>query len=530
MSIPDSKSAPATERGTQNKLKPNTIGLVGVVFMVVAFSAPITAMSGNVPVAVGYGNGIGAPAGFIIATIVLTIFSFGFTALAKHITSAGAFYTFVSRGLGKPLGLGTGLLSMLAYMTMEAGLAGIFSVFAQQTFHDQFGIDLPWLVYGLFAILVMSLLSYRDISLASKVLSVVLIGEVVLLGAVAFSVLFHGGGPDGLMPQSLNPINALSTNGLVAGSVGVGLLFAFWSWVGFESTAIYGEESRDPKRVIPRATLIAVIGIGVFYAFISWAMVAGNGAEQAVALSTGDNPFDLLLTPTQVFLGPWAVTAMQWFMILGSFACALAIHNSATRYLYAIGRDEILPAVLGRSHAKHQSPHIASVFQSCFSAVLLALCFAIGIDPYGELFVLVAMFATIGFLTAQTLTSVAAIWYFHVRGSHPETASWWRTMLAPIIGGIGMIYVIYLLISNWELAAGPAGQTPIGKAVPWLVYGVLLLGAVLSWIWKRNRPDLYERIGSTVYDDRTEELTDRTTPVGVHALGEDGIEGDDRHE
>ncbi len=525
MSVPDSRSAPATERGAQNKLKPNTIGLIGVVFMVVAFSAPITAMSGNVPVAVGYGNGIGAPAGFILATIVLTIFSFGFTALAKHITSAGAFYTFVSRGLGKPLGLGTGFLSMLAYMTMEAGLCGIFAVFAQQTFHDQLGIDLPWLVYALIAVLVMSLLSYRDISLASKVLSVVLIGEVLLLGAVAFSVLFHGGGSDGLMPESLNPVNSLSTNGLVAGSVGVGLLFAFWSWVGFESTAIYGEESRDPKRVIPRATLIAVIGIGVFYAFISWAMVAGNGADQAVALATSDNPFQMLLTPTEVFVGPWAVTAMQWFMILGSFACALAIHNSATRYLYAIGRDEILPAVLGRSHAKHQSPHVASVFQSCFAAALLVICFFTGVDPYGELYVLVAMFATISFLIAQTLTSVAAIWYFHVRKRHPETASWWRTVLSPIIGGAGMIYVIYLLLSNWEIAAGPAGETLVGKAVPWIVFIVLVIGVIVSWIWQKSRPDLYSRIGSTIYDDRTEALTDMTTPVGVAGVEIEDDEG-----
>ena len=82
--------------------------------------------------AVGWGNGIGAPAGFIVATIVLTIFSVGFVALAKHITAAGAFYTFVSRGWSPVPGLAAGVLPMFTYMTMEAGLIGIFSAFADQ--------------------------------------------------------------------------------------------------------------------------------------------------------------------------------------------------------------------------------------------------------------------------------------------------------------------------------------------------------------------------------------------------------------
>lgn len=501
--VTNQEDTPPTAR-SGNKLKPNTIGLPGVVFMVVAFSAPVTAMSGNTPVAVGYGNGIGAPAGFLIATVVLTIFSFGFTALAKHITSAGAFYTFVSRGLGKPFGLSAGFLSMTAYMVMEAGLVGIFSAFCYQTFQNQLGIELPWIVYAIAVIIIMSLLSYRDISLASKVLSMVLIGEVALLGAMAFSVLFHGGGSDGLMPEALNPVNALQTNGLAAGSVGVGLLFAFWSWVGFESTAIYGEESRDPKRVIPQATFIAVIGIGLFYAFISWAMVAGNGAERATVLAQSDNAFSLLLTPMTTYLGGWAGHAIEWFMVLGSFACALAIHNSATRYLYAIGRDEILPAALGRSHAVHQSPHIASMFQSGFALVLVLISFATGVLPYDELFVWVAMFATLAFLTAQTLTSLAAINYFHVLKQHPETASWWRTLLSPVIGGLGMGLVIYLLLSNYDIAAGAAGNTFVGQMVPWAVVGVFCLGIILALFWRSAHPDLYTRIGSSIFDDEIE--------------------------
>ncbi|MDT0616747.1 amino acid permease, partial [Streptomyces sp. DSM 40712] len=141
-------------------------------------SAPITAMTGNLPVAVGFGNGLGAPGGFVIATIVLSIFSVGFVALARHITAAGAFYTFVSRAWSKVPGLAAGVMPMVTYMTMEAGLVGIFSAFADQAFTTQFGLDLPWEIYAVVGLVAIAALSHFDISVAAKVLGVVLVCEI----------------------------------------------------------------------------------------------------------------------------------------------------------------------------------------------------------------------------------------------------------------------------------------------------------------------------------------------------------------
>lgn len=108
------------------------------------------------------------------------------------------------------------------------------------------------------------MLAYLDINFTAKVLAVLLITEISVLTVMAFAVLFAGGGPDGIPLEPLNPVNAFT-----GPAAGLGLFFAFWSWVGFESTAMYGEESREPKRIIPKATLITVIGVGVFYVFVS---------------------------------------------------------------------------------------------------------------------------------------------------------------------------------------------------------------------------------------------------------------------
>ena len=492
----DSSERKSTGHGV---LKPNAVGLMGVVFMVVAFSAPITAMTGNVPVAVGYGNGLGAPAGFIVACVILTIFSVGFVAMARHITAAGAFYTFVSRGISRPVGLGAGVMSLLAYMLIEAALIGLFSVFFQSTILSQFGVELPWILYGILGMIVIGILSYRDISLATKVLGVVLIIEVFLLGIMAFAVLFNGGGPDGLMPGSLNPVKAFQTDGLTSGAAGLGLLFAFWSWVGFEATAIYGEESKDPKKIVPRATLIAVVGIGVFYTFIAWMAVAGNGAEQSLAIAQSDTPFELLYTPMREYVGEWGVKGFEWFVIGGSFACALAIHNSATRYLFAFGRDGLLPRALGRSHPQHQSPAIASTSQTVFTVVLVLGAYVTSVDPYLELYVLLAVFATVALLAVMTLTAVACIWYFHVKKQHPETANFFRTILSPVIGGLGMIYVNYLMLSNLSSAAGAAAETLFGRALPFLVLASFVVPVLVALYWRQSNPVKYAAIGSTVF-------------------------------
>jgi hypothetical protein len=87
----DSVNAESDVVPEYQRLKPNAVGLIAVVFMAVATAAPITAMTGNVPVAVGFGNGTGAPAGYLFATVVLTIFTVGYVAMARYITGLEPF-------------------------------------------------------------------------------------------------------------------------------------------------------------------------------------------------------------------------------------------------------------------------------------------------------------------------------------------------------------------------------------------------------------------------------------------------------
>lgn len=508
--------ATATEPGHNHKLKAGAVGLVGVLFMAVANAAPITAMTGNVPIAIGYGNGLGAPAGFLVATIVLTLFAIGFVAMAKHITTAGAFYGFITHGLGQVWGMASGLLATMAYVVFEGSLIGIFSYFTHFGLDRWFGWDTNWLVLALIGVLIVALFGYFDITIAAAFLGITLVLEVVLLGALGFAVLFSGGGPDGLLPEAVNPINAFTAlpagggvglEDLAAGSAAIGLFFAFWSWVGFETTAAYGEESRDPKTIVPRATILAVVGLGTFYTFVSWMMIAGNGKEQAIELSAAGDLNVWVGLAEDKLGGSFVGDIYVFLIIIGSFACALAFHNAASRYIYAIGRE--LPATrdtLGRTHGSHGTPHVASLTQSGIT-VLLTLCFYFlaseGGDPLMGAFIyqygLLAILGTMAILIVQAIASFAVISYFHVKKEHPGNMV--TTGVIPLLGGIGMLFVVYLLISNLEFAGGLAAESPFFSAIPWIVVGVFVIGLVSVLTLRSKDPATYARIGRTVMEE-----------------------------
>src|ERR1700687_1495479 len=319
-----------SQRADVPQLRKHAVGLWGVLFLTVTGSAPISAMLFNTPIAVGYGNGLGTPAAFLFATIVLTIFSVGYVAMARKVTTAGGFYSYISHGLGRELGLGTGFAAVVAYSVFEASLAGGFAYFLQSmlsTIGNATGlgwlgyIQWPWL--ALFMVVAISLITYFDIRISARVLGVFLIGEILFL--LIFDLFMVGRGATtstAFTLASLNPVKAFQgfdANGsLSVGIPAIGLFFAFWSWVGFEMAPNYGEESRDPKRIVPLAMYISVVGLGIFYILTSWAPFAGYANVGAAIAQAQTNPAQYYLGPAQTYIGLGVDQALSILIITGS--------------------------------------------------------------------------------------------------------------------------------------------------------------------------------------------------------------------
>ncbi len=119
-------------------LHSKAVGILGVLFLTVTGAAPMSAMLGNVPFAAGFGNGIYVPAAFLLATIVLTIFSVGYAAMAQKVSSVGGFYSYISLGLGRDMGMAAGMASFVSYSVFEASLMRSLRLLWQRMGPDPF--------------------------------------------------------------------------------------------------------------------------------------------------------------------------------------------------------------------------------------------------------------------------------------------------------------------------------------------------------------------------------------------------------
>jgi amino acid transporter len=492
------ESFDVANREDVHKLRKGAVGLYGVLFLTLTGSAPISAMLFNTPIVVGFGQGVGAPAAFLFATVVLVIFSVGYVAMAREKTTAGGFYSYISHGLGREIGIGAGYGSLLAYSVFEASLAGGFAYFLNLKL-AQFGVNVgwPWLALGM--VLLISVLTYFDVRLSSVLLGIGLITEVVVLIVFDGFMFGHGHVP----AAAINPVNAFkalpASGNVTAGAIGIGLFFAFWSWVGFEMAPNYGEESKNPKKNVPRALYISVIGLGIFYILTSWAPFAGYSSVHAAAHQAQTNAAQYYLGPANAIAGHWVGSLLSYLIITGSFACGMAFHNTTARYAYSLGREGLLPRRLGRTHPKYKSPYVASLAQTAV-AVLIVLGFALFTgtnDPssqaYIQLYGLMALMGVIVILSVQALVSLSIFIYFE---RHPSrTAHWWKTRLAPALSFLSQVFVVYLLFGNIKfLGSGYSYANWLGP----IDLAVIVGGVIFAFYLKSHDRDKYESAGRLI--------------------------------
>ncbi|MCW2515418.1 MAG: Putrescine importer PuuP [Mycobacterium sp.] len=457
-----------TDAGTSSNKLAGKLGPGAIVFMVVAAAAPLTVIAGTVPIGIAAGNGAAFPASYVVCTVVLLFFAVGFTAMAKHVAGAGAFYTYITQGLGRHTGLGAAFLALLSYTAVQGGVYGYLGAAVNDLVTTHGGPEIPWYLWAIVVMAVVAVLGYRHIELSGKVLGVLLLCEVGIVLVIDAAVIARGGGDSGFSTAALSPSQFFT------GAPGIALIFALAGYIGFEATAVFRDEARDPARTIPRATYMALILIGGFYALSSWAMVSAWGDEGAVALAT-DNPEGMITETAKKYVGAVAGDLVQILLISSLFAALLAFHNVLSRYIFSLGNSSALPARCGRAHVKHSSPYIASVVQTVSALVLVVASALAGLDPVTEVFAWFVGLSSVGIIALMTLTSVAVLVYF--RRTTVDRRSW-NTMVAPALGLIGLAVLLVMTIAKLPLLVG--GSTTLAAVIGVLLVGVFLGGVAVA--------------------------------------------------
>lgn len=449
---------------SENKLKSGSLGLFSIVFFVVAAASPLTGVVGVFPVAFSLGNGNGVPGIYLLAGILLALFSFGFVAMSKHTSDSGAFYAYITKGLGFSTGLAGLNLALLGYICMQFAISAMFGFFTEELIKS-FGIHspLPWWGYTICMQVLVVLLGISKVEIGGKVLGLLMLLEIGIVILLDYSILKQN------IPIEFS---SFAPSTIFSGNFGIAMVFAICSFIGFEATALYAEECKDPEKNISRATFIAVGIITIFFSFSAWAVIQHLIHSNPSINFASIDANTLIFGITQQLLGDWAVHVISILLVTSLFAASQAFHNSLSRYLFTMGRDRLAWNKLANIHKNHQTPYMAGIVQGIFIIIMFIIFGILKLDPMSNVFAWSSVLGSMAILALQVGVCFAVIRFFNIN-KHLKVSTW-SAVIAPSISAIGMIYVFFNVIENLQLLSG--SSSPMLKALPWIIFTTIIFG------------------------------------------------------
>ena len=397
---------------------------------------------------------------FILATIALLVVGINVGKLAGKIPSAGSFFIYVSRSLGPSYGMLAGWAMLAAYLTTAMALTVASSIFFK-TMITALGLtwDLPNFVIYLIVSVLAWFFACRDIRISSRIglsLEVVSVGIILV---VCFGLLVQSG-------FQLDT-HQVSMEGIEVTNAAQAIVFAIFSYVGFESAATLGKESRNPKVMIPRAINWTAISAGLLFIFTTYVILQAFGDDTA-KLGASSAPMSDILSEKSPML-----TALVYFgATISAFACTLASLNAYGRMLFSLGRYQFVHTSMGMVHRDHKTPHVALTLGAVINFIVCAM-FAGNAET--DTFGWYGTIASYGFIVVYFLCSVSAPVFLKKLGE--------CTGKDVVFGGLGAVLMVLSLAGSlYPVPAYPLNLFPY----MFLVY--MLLGVTWFFILKNRVP------------------------------------------
>lgn len=459
---------------THEQLERNAIGLSRVTAYTGAFMGPAASIALGLVAAFSFA-GFATPFVVLLALIGALCASNSVAQLAQRLPSAGSLYTYNAATLGKRVGFVSGWMMTFAYVLWVPSGIGATGTFFSQFFHDAFGWSINENVLAVVVLAIVALVAFRGIATSAAVDLIVLAIEMLVIVALAVTILGTGGpGLHGLQP--FNPSHTL--NGKFS-DITLAMVYTVVIFTGFESAAVLGEESRNPRRTIPRGIFGAVIIVGLFYLLVSYSEAQGVAPKNMAAFAA--NPNELSYLSSIYWNSSWA-WLIDLVVALSTMAFVLAAFNAAVRLVFAMGRENMLPSKVS-ALSKYKTPHVAV---AAVTAIALVIGLPVSISQGGFL-----AFAYIGALSGLSLiilfitVSVAVIVSF--RRQYKADFNPLLHVVVPLLGIAA--FAIPLVGTFYPRPAPPYSWLPF-VSVAWLALGIL----VALWLG-RNRSEALNRIG-----------------------------------
>ena len=455
----------AAPQALKTDLEENAIGLLGATMQAITHIAPAIAGFFFTAFIVSLA-GITAPLAYFIGFLIVLMLGSTLAQLAKHMPSAGGYYTYISRAIHPRAGFLTSWMYILYSPIVGGPLAGFFGFIVAGELKANYGIDIPWLPWAaifVFAPLT-AYLQWEGIKLSTRFLVITGGLEMVIVFALAVSGFLFPPAGSGISLEVFNPANIpAAPDGFFAGTFFLAVVFTVQGLTGWEASAPLAEETKDPKRNVPLSVMLSIVIIGSFLVIVFWGVITGFGNDaEAVATSA-------VLPALALAHRVWgAGDIIILFAFLNSVAAvSIACANVGTRMWYSMARSGSFPSALAKVHPVHKTPTnaiLAQMFLNLGMGVVGLILFS----PDVSFFFFVGLVLVLGVTFAYLLANLA-VFLFYWR-EHRDEFNWILHFLFPVVSSAVLIYAVYKSFP----AADPYGFAPLLDGT-WLLIGILIL-------------------------------------------------------
>jgi amino acid transporter len=487
-------SAPATGAPgpvITSDLKAGALGLTGATMQAITHIAPAIAALFFTQFIVSLA-GITAPLAYVVGVVVVLMLGNTLVQLSKHLPSAGGYYTYVSRALNPRAGFLTSWMYVL-YSPLSGGpIYGFFGFILSAELKANYNLDLPWLwwVFILVGAPFTALLQHRGIQLSARALLLLGGAEIAIVLALAISG-FANPGPGGVSLSVFNFGNKLALSGFT-----LAVVLSVQGLTGWEAAAPLAEETKDPKRNVPRSVMLSITLLGIFLVVTFWGVITGFGVNNVDSLINSKELPGLALAH-RLWSGAWWLILAAFFS--STLAVCLATANVGTRMWYGMARSGSFPKALAKVHPGYRTPTNAILLQMCL-ALASGLIGGLWFKPDVSFFFIDGLILVLGVAFVYIMANIA-VGRYYLRERRREFNPLLH-LVFPIISSAVLLYAIAISfqpLCSTVCPSSPFKWAPVVDGA-WLLVGI----GVLVYYRAKGREDWVRRAGAALGESEAE--------------------------
>ena len=445
-----------------------SLGIINIILLVIAATGPVSVLLTNISLAIGFGNGIGVPAVYLMLGVIYLLFSFGFSAMGTRITQNDSYFRYITQGVGQHAGASAAFIGLICYSSLLLALYALVGQFTSDFVTIKTGLEIPWWIYAAIVLVIANILSIKNIEFNGKILGIMMIIELVVIS------LFYIFSAKDIYHSARSYSFPFDANTVFSTGLGASIVLLINCFFGFEAVAIYAKSTKNPHKTMNVALIFAILAIVAIFSFSAWMFINVIGADKVVAMVQND-PAGIWFELFATIMHPLAADFLSLILLTSLFSATFSFHNIVSRYLAMLSGNKLLPQKFGTLHIKEKTPSFANNFITLIMMACVILFGCIMQLDALRVAMVSASPTSLGIVFVQLMTNFAIIRYFRMTSNDVNI---FARLIAPLLSSVLFIILIGVMISNLDSITGV--QSLLNYLIPTFVSITALGGYIYS--------------------------------------------------